>query len=357
MSRVTVVTLVAFSLLMCLSTSAAAYCSDPCRPYALGKLNDGTTVYFTHDSSMNDLWSGFMNNVNLWGVEMSTIGSSISLAEGVGDWTVMLDDTLGGGTAGQTNFADKTVRINPNYLSYFTAIALHEIGHTLLLDDVTSTSCANLTVMYFTIGGNPGDITSADDCTMQHVYFIRDESPIVLTLESGFPELTGPEVLFDLTNCGTPQLVGWTKPDVREGFLVLDRDGNGKITSGAEMFGNHTPFPGASTEFVAVNGFQALAAYDEARNGGDRDGWITSADQVFSSLRVWLDDNHNGVSEANEMKTLAELGIVAISLSARESPKRDRFGNEMRYVASFLLRTASGEVVTRRAVDVYFVHQ
>jgi hypothetical protein len=78
---------------------------------------------------------------------------------------------------------------------------------------------------------------------------------------------------------------------------------------------------------------------------------------VFSSLRVWIDENHNGVSELDELHTLTDLGIEAISLAARESPKRDRHGNEMRYVAPFFVRTVSGELVRRLAVDVYFVHQ
>jgi hypothetical protein len=268
----------------------------------------------------------------------------------------MLDETLPANVAGETRFGSRVVAINPNYISSLNKTALHEIGHTLLLNDVSAESCAGLTTMFETIGGNPGDVTSADVCTIDHVYRIRDESPLILNLEPGYPELTGPEVLFDLTNCGSPQLLGWTTADSRAGFLVLDRNGDGKITSGAEMFGNYTPFP-TPLGYLPTNGFQVLAAFDDPGMGGDGDGWITPKDRIYSSLRLWIDANHDGVSEPWELGALDELGIVGISLSVRESPKRDRFGNQMRYVASFRLRLSSGELVQRRVVDVFVVHQ
>jgi hypothetical protein len=85
--------------------------------------------------------------------------------------------------------------------------------------------------------------------------------------------------------------------------------------------------------------------------------WITPQDLAFSSLRLWIDKNHNGVSEGNELKSLSTLGIEAISLVPRESQKRDRYGNLMRYAAPFLWRYASGNLVWRRAVDAYLVQQ
>jgi hypothetical protein len=57
------------------------------------------------------------------------------------------------------------------------------------------------------------------------------------------------------------------------------------------------------------------------------------------------------------VQPFSEIGVVAISLDARETRKRDRYGNEMRYVAPFFLNTASGELVRRLSADVYFVQQ
>jgi len=103
-----------------------------------------------------------------------------------------------------------------------------------------------------------------------------------------------------------PQLLGWTTPGVGEGFLVLDRDGDGRITSGAEMFGNFTPVPGAP-DFLAANAFRALAAYDDP--GGDGDGWITKGDCVFSSLRPLGRRHHDGLSDPDELKALSDVGV------------------------------------------------
>jgi hypothetical protein len=290
-----------------------------------------------------------------WTVQLSTNGSGIYLSTdspGV-EWSIYFDPDLPGTTAGETNLVNHTVRINPNIpAERMYALLLHEIGHVVWMHDVYSSFCAGETVMFFNDDGNPGYITTADNCTMWHVYSIRDESPIILTLEPGYPRMTGPEVLFDLSNCGAPQLLGWTQPGVPEGFLVLDRNGDAKITSGAEMFGNYTPLP-STPEYFAMDGFQALAAFDDPVNGGNRDGWITIRDQVFSALRLWIDENHDGVSDAAELKTLSELGIEAISVVARESRRRDRFGNEMRLAAPFVVRRASGEPKRLLAVDVF----
>ncbi len=132
---------------------------------------------------------------------------------------------------------------------------------------------------------------------------------------------------------------------------MLDRDGNGKIEGGRELFGNTTPQPTTPEP----NGFVALAEYDKLQQGGNNNGRIERSDLVFSSLRLWQDANHNGISEANEIHTLVSRGVHAIDLDYRESKRRDRYGNWFRYRAK--VYDSHGTHVGRWAWDVFLLKE
>lgn len=181
-----------------------------------------------------------------------------------------------------------------------------------------------------------------------------DYSPIVIDLKGNGFKLTDLQggVRFRLS----PSLIAlrqmsWVAEGSDNAWLVLDRNGDGKITDATELFGNLTPQPNPP-QGAGRNGFLALAVFDRPDAGGNEDEFIDRKDRIFSALRTWNDKNHNGISEDGELQPLSSNGITGIALRYQVANRTDQHGNVFRYRAK-LYTSEQSEIDNRFAWDVF----
>ncbi|MCX2766816.1 calcium-binding protein [Pseudoalteromonas sp. B530] len=142
-------------------------------------------------------------------------------------------------------------------------------------------------------------------------------------------------VHFDLDNSGFAEKVSWLAPD--DGFVFLDRNHDGIVNGGGELFGTETML--ASGDF-ARDGYEALAELDS-----NEDGIIDAQDTQFAALKVWQDLNSDGVSSEGELFSLAELSITELSLRTSRGTGMDPNGVDHRG-AGYFTRTDGSQGLT-----------
>ncbi|WP_243042367.1 calcium-binding protein [Dyella sedimenti] len=179
-------------------------------------------------------------------------------------------------------------------------------------------------------------------------YRIERYDPLALDLDGDGKITTSAEsnwagALFDNDGDGIRTASGWVGSN--DGLLVRDLDGNGAIDNGRELFGDQTVLRNGQH---AATGFEALADLDS--NG---DGVIDASDEAFASLRIWRDRNGDGISQAGELSTLDELGIVSLSL-AHASANTSVDGGAVVGIGSYTRRNDDGTLATQVMQDFEF---
>ena len=169
---------------------------------------------------------------------------------------------------------------------------------------------------------------------------IGTATPLILDLNNdGVHTLATDEVVqYDLLGTGTPASVGWSSPE--DGFLVFDINNDGIINDGTEMFGEATRL---SNGGLASNGFEALIDLDF-----NLDGVLDLNDPLFSYLQIWKDANSDGITDLDELFSLADQNITSFDVYPQEADRVEN-GNQIKLVSTY--STADG--VQHEIADVW----
>lgn len=369
---------------MFIQSTGDGHAQQSCGSCEPARVRDPQSVTYRFDNNVPQQVRDAFNNAatdyhNQYGSLLT-----LTLDQEGGSFLIRVDPSLPCGIAAARWTQNTSIEVCPLVASsenstVAKSVAFHEWGHQAGLGDRES-ACWGQTVMApvnYT-GQNPTQLQWPDQCTIYYQFtnpafctppwwgcqagYSWDPwfcqcvaSPVLLTLGSNGFHLTSVDggVDFDLNGDGTVERVSWTAADGDDAFLWLDRNGNGVVDGGQELFGNVTPMSWTAFGPPASHGFEALGWFDLRENGGVTDGWIDISDSVFQRLRLWRDSNHDGVSQSDEILTPSEARVERISLSITESRRRDRYGNLFRHRARVQFLSDLGARVNRLAYDVY----
>ncbi|WAR43265.1 calcium-binding protein [Methylomonas rapida] len=154
--------------------------------------------------------------------------------------------------------------------------------------------------------------------------------PLTFDLDNDGLETTGIDsanpIYFDHNADGVKTATGWISAD--DAFLVLDKNANGSIDNGRELFGD---------AYIKSNGQLAADGFDALRDlDGNGDGVVDASDAQFVNLRLWRDLNQDGVSQANELFTLSSQNVAAINVGSSEHSQILANGNQLADTGTFI---------------------
>ncbi|AYA39649.1 hypothetical protein HZS38_03095 [Xenorhabdus nematophila] len=172
--------------------------------------------------------------------------------------------------------------------------------------------------------------------------FENKETPLVIDLTGdGINTIAeNRNIFFDHDNDGIIESSGWIDPN--SAFLVWDKNKDGKINNGNELFGNNSILKNGTN---ADNGFAALADLDD-----NNDGVFDQNDSLWNSLELWIDYNRDAITDSGELHKLSESGISSINLAYKENGFKDINGNV--HGLESTVNWNNGNVT--KIVDVYF---
>ena len=178
-------------------------------------------------------------------------------------------------------------------------------------------------------------------------YFAPNEnssSPLILDLNNDSITsefIYDTNTYFDIEGDEFAQRIGWVQSS--DGLLALDKNQDGIINNGSELFGNYSYLDNGTT---ASDGFDALSRYDS-----NSDGVIDTNDEIYDTLQVWIDTNQDGTTDSGELKTLTQLNISSIDLNATEVDELEH-RNHISHTSTF---TQDGE--SKIINDVWFTQE
>lgn len=191
-------------------------------------------------------------------------------------------------------------------------------------------------------GGGGGGEVPCGECD-------QTSSPLAIDLDNNDFQLTSVEdgVMFDIEGQGRQMPVGWFAAGSQDALLFLDRNGNGVVDGGHELFGTATEVaPG----YVASNGFEALLIFDTAKGSDADTGVINKNDKIYSQLQLWIDNNpRDGRSQKSELVPLSQY-VESIDLRYKVVVEEDQYGNQI--FARSKVKMQGGAL--RNIADVWF---
>lgn len=224
------------------------------------------------------------------------------------------------------NYAEEIAREAANKLREFYGepirLDIENLSSNIIVSDPTfnmefrnfNSILTNLLKIIKTIIDQAPSLDKAEQITSPIIIDMNGDGVNATKLAAGIHKA----IYFDLDGNGFAEKTAWV--DAYDALLVLDKNGNGKIDNGTELFGNHSLDAEGKKSFA--DGYAALAAYDE-----NQDGKIDAQDTVYAQLQIWRDMNQDGISETDELMSLAEAGIISIDLNAQILNERDAQGN------------------------------